>query len=141
VGVILSVTGWLMQAEGTRWMHWTAGVLQLSLTIAMIVLRARLRRSLVTNPKVHQICEGHELDWLSMHVANADTWEVSRFESDDEDDHKNHNHKRKIHIHPNLRTIDSEPSCNIVATRIHLTALTFWNGAVDDVAQNLAHCI
>lgn len=40
-----------------------------------------------------------------------------------------------------VTTIDSEPSCNIVETRMNLATLTLWNGAVDEVAQNLANCI
>lgn len=82
VGVILSVIGFLIQAEGLRWMTWMASFLQLILTIFMFVLRGLLRRGLSINPKVTEIHDGHELDWLTMKMANVVSWNVSKIQFD-----------------------------------------------------------
>lgn len=78
VGVILSALGWLMQVEGLRWMHWITVVLQLVLTIVMIALRSFLRRGLSGIPRVTEIHDGHELDWLAMKIAKAASLNVSK---------------------------------------------------------------
>ena len=100
VGVILDIGGWLLQAEGLRWMHWTASILQLGLRVAMILFRAWLRRNLNANPKITQMHDGHEVDWLSMEIGKADGWEVCRLGAIETDESSNggqkyHEHRRK----------------------------------------------
>ena len=79
-GVIVSVVGWLAQVEGLRWMTWTAPVLQLFVPLTMLFLRSYLRRNFSWIPKITQIYGGHELDWLALEIAKADSWELGGFD-------------------------------------------------------------
>ncbi|KXX82674.1 Serine/threonine-protein phosphatase 6 regulatory ankyrin repeat subunit B [Madurella mycetomatis] len=56
-GVLISISGFIIQFTGLHGMHWSASVAQLGAIIVMTILRA---------PKAFPLISGHELDWLAM---------------------------------------------------------------------------
>ncbi|KAF7542176.1 hypothetical protein G7Z17_g11812 [Cylindrodendrum hubeiense] len=65
-GTLVCLSGFFVQFTGLRSMHWSASIAQLSATIVMIALRARVRRNLAQPPKSQPLMLGYELDWLAM---------------------------------------------------------------------------
>lgn len=69
IGTIMSATGFVAQFTGIRAMHWSASIAQLIATGIMVVVRAWVRRDLVTKPKTNKIPKGHELDWMAIRLG------------------------------------------------------------------------
>ncbi|SPO04032.1 uncharacterized protein DNG_06715 [Cephalotrichum gorgonifer] len=65
-GMLLSLSGFVIQFVGLRGMHWSASLVQLGAVVIMTVLRAWVRRNLAKNPKSLPILPGYELDWFAM---------------------------------------------------------------------------
>jgi hypothetical protein len=66
---LISLSGFVVQFVGLRSMHWSATVAQLGVTIAMTILRAIVRRDLVTTPTARKLSPSIELDWLATNLA------------------------------------------------------------------------
>lgn len=65
IGTILSTIGFILQFVGLRALHWSAAVLQLVATIAMIAVRVFLRWTLTKQPEKGELMKDHELDWFA----------------------------------------------------------------------------
>ncbi|KAI5803510.1 hypothetical protein DFH27DRAFT_481561 [Peziza echinospora] len=68
---IVSLFGFVIQFIGLRGMNWSTTVAQLVATMAMVVVRAWIRRGLALRPTVRNTPPGHELDWLASRMAGA----------------------------------------------------------------------
>lgn len=71
IGSVVSIAGFIAQFVGLRSSHWSLSIAQLSATIAMTLLRAIERRSLVERPSSHRLTPGYELDWLATGVTTS----------------------------------------------------------------------
>lgn len=79
LGTLVTLCGYVIQFVGLRGMHWSATVAQLGATFAMAVLRAYIRRDLITEIKTEPLPLDFELDWFATKLA-------TRFFSGDLDD-------------------------------------------------------
>ncbi|KAF8248677.1 hypothetical protein K440DRAFT_546484, partial [Wilcoxina mikolae CBS 423.85] len=66
LGVILGLTGFILQFQGLRGMNWSASISQLVCILLMTIWRAFVRRSLGITPDVKTVFDQHEMDWLAL---------------------------------------------------------------------------
>jgi hypothetical protein len=69
-GAVVAITGFVLQFVGLRSMTWYASISQLIATIAMIILRAYIRRGLSKSPWAVAVPKDHEIDWLATRTSN-----------------------------------------------------------------------
>ncbi|RYP70138.1 hypothetical protein DL771_005650 [Monosporascus sp. 5C6A] len=69
VASLVTVAGFIVQFVGLRALHWSATIIQLGVTLIMTAIRAWSRRGLASSPDVRNLPEGHELAWLTLHLA------------------------------------------------------------------------
>lgn len=72
VGTAISVFGFIAQFTGLRFLHFSATVAQLVVTLIMAVIRAWVRRGLAFTPSAFKIPQGFELDWLAPRLLEPD---------------------------------------------------------------------
>ncbi|KAF2673960.1 ankyrin [Microthyrium microscopicum] len=70
VAVAIGVIGFIAQFEGLRLSNWTCSIAQLTALSLTTILRATVRRSLVTQPVDRRAPDGYELDYLASALAN-----------------------------------------------------------------------
>jgi hypothetical protein len=79
----VTVVGYIVQFVGLRTLHWSATILQLSVTILMAGVRAYIRRGLASNPVYQELLEGHETACLALRLlqlnANKTMWEPTLY--------------------------------------------------------------
>ncbi|KIW93350.1 uncharacterized protein Z519_05955 [Cladophialophora bantiana CBS 173.52] len=61
VGTLSASTGFIVQFIGLRTLHWGATIAQLVATMAMIVIRAWLRRNLLDDPRCEKLLSKYEI--------------------------------------------------------------------------------
>ena len=69
LGLVISLSGFVIQFVGLRSMHWSATVVQLGVTVTMTTLRALVRRDLANTAKSQPLSLGFELDWFATKLA------------------------------------------------------------------------
>jgi len=76
VGVVLGLSGFILQFQGLRSMNWSASIAQLVCIALMTVFRAIVRRGLIITPIPKNVLDGHEMDWLALRIASngSDFW-------------------------------------------------------------------
>ena len=72
LGVSLGLTGFVLQFQGLRGLHWSASIAQLVCMALMTAFRAWIRRKLTALPVSHTVLENHEMDWLALRIAESD---------------------------------------------------------------------
>ncbi|KAF4460127.1 ankyrin repeat [Fusarium albosuccineum] len=72
LGMVVSVSGFVVQFVGLRGMHWSASVAQLGAVLVMTALRAVVRRGLAMPPGSETLVPGFELEWLAMTHDDVD---------------------------------------------------------------------
>ncbi|KAI5776322.1 hypothetical protein EDC01DRAFT_625499, partial [Geopyxis carbonaria] len=68
-GTLVGVCGFIIQFIGLRGAHWSASIAQLVATFLMTILRAIVRRGVISRPSAERLATDYELDWLSMKLA------------------------------------------------------------------------
>lgn len=70
-GVLISLSGFILQFSGLRGSHWTVSIAQLVATMAMTLVRAIGRRNLVKRPFSVFLTAGYEQDWLATSIGTG----------------------------------------------------------------------
>nr|XP_036582241.1 ankyrin repeat protein [Colletotrichum truncatum]KAF6790901.1 ankyrin repeat protein [Colletotrichum truncatum] len=70
VSTIITLAGYVVQFVGLRALHWSATIIQLSITVILAAIRAWVRRSLASDPMNSSAVPGYELAWLTLYVVS-----------------------------------------------------------------------
>lgn len=71
VGAVIGLAGFILQFEGLYAMNWTDTIAQLVATFLMTVMRAWVRRGLISEPQRNTVLDQHEMDWLALRLATG----------------------------------------------------------------------
>ena len=75
LGALAGISGFVLQFEGLRGMHWTVTIAQLAAIFIMTILRAWVRRGMTVLPRDEKVLHDHEMDWLALGIAmEPDFW-------------------------------------------------------------------
>ena len=164
VGVILGLSGFILQFQAIRSVDWTVALAQLGTMGVMSSLRVWLRKGLTYAPNEWQTVDQHETDWLAMNMVfgNMKFW-------DDQLEHKgrqctNHNDPGASDCFSRFRnqtwrlafaydgyvgdlsSIDTRRQClrrgqQALGIRQRLGKLTKWSGSGSDIAKTTTAAI
>ncbi|CCX31479.1 Similar to Ankyrin-3; acc. no. Q12955 [Pyronema omphalodes CBS 100304] len=69
-GTVLAVSGFILQFQGLRGLHWSSSIAQLVAVFFMTLIRAWVRRGLIQQPIAKRLIEQqYEMDWLALYMS------------------------------------------------------------------------
>ncbi|KAF8533780.1 hypothetical protein BDD12DRAFT_468216 [Trichophaea hybrida] len=92
----LSLLGFAAQFVGLRGMNWSVTIAQLMAVAIMTVLRALVRRNLVSNVQQQPIETGYELDFVAAQIKNCSHWNAVTWGVDRSEDFRSNGLASKV---------------------------------------------